>query len=74
MDGEKKFLHDLSGPLAVAFGNASMMLSKLEADPSQVPMDQLIAKLEKIVSSLDRVKNSVEARRDKLKRDGHPTI
>jgi len=60
---EREFLHDLSNPLAIAYGNLKILASKLEADQSAIPMDMIVKKLLKAVNSFERANELLDKRR-----------
>ena len=60
---EREFLHDLSNPLAIAYGNLKILASKLEADQNSIPMDMIIKKLSKAVTSFERANDLLDKRR-----------
>ena len=60
---EKKFLHDLSNPLAVVYGNLQLIVSKLEKDLQAYEPEDLLHKLQKSAQYLDIVADLLDKRR-----------
>lgn len=63
MKSEQQFLHEISGPLSVAFGYASMILE--DTAGGTLPGD-VREKLEAIQISLEKLSESVRLRRQQL--------
>ena len=61
--GERGFLHDISSPLAVGQGNLRIIISKLKADPPAIAGQPLLEKLEKVMTSFEKIMNLVNDRR-----------
>lgn len=61
---ERKFLHDLSNPIAICFGNIKIISSKLKKDPSSVTAEYLMTRLEKTVGAFDRINDMLADRRE----------
>ncbi|MBP6217933.1 MAG: hypothetical protein KA436_05055 [Oligoflexales bacterium] len=63
---ERKFLHDLSNPLAVVYGNIQLLLAKMDRDPA-LPPDFILEKLKKTATYLDKVTILLDQRREWLR-------
>lgn len=69
---ERKFLHDLSNPLAIGYGNVKILSSKLQKNPDALDKGDIIARLEKALTAFDRVNKLISDRRhDLLKESDH---
>jgi nitrogen-specific signal transduction histidine kinase len=66
-DSERKFLHDLSNPLAIVYGNAKLIHMKLEKDKSSLTIEAIFEKLDKMVTQLERVNAMLEERKQKIR-------
>ena len=60
---EREFLHDLSNPLAIAYGNLKILATKLDADQNSIPMEMIVSKLTKAVNSFERANALLDKRR-----------
>lgn len=60
---EREFLHDLSNPLAIAYGNLKILATKLESDQNSIPMEMIVSKLTKAVNSFERANALLDKRR-----------
>ncbi len=58
---ERTFLHDLSNPLSVAYGNIQILLAQVQN--GHVESEQVLAKLQKAMKYLDAVVEILEKRR-----------
>lgn len=67
---ERKFLHDLSNPLAIASGLVDILLSDNEKNPSLT--DEQKRRLEKAFHALERIKELLRARRGDLTAQSDP--
>ncbi len=66
-EDEKKFLHDISGPVAVSYGTLSILLEKLKEDPQSIPFDTVLEKMGRAFKNLEKAKDFIEVRRVCLK-------
>jgi hypothetical protein len=62
--GERAFLHDLSNILAVAQGNLHLILLKAKKSPGDLKVEDLLAKVEVSMSSMNKMVEFLNARRD----------
>ena len=62
-DDERKFLHDLSNPLAVVYGNLQLIVAKLEKDLTSYEPALMLHKLQRSVQYLDTVADLLDKRR-----------
>ena len=60
---EEIFLHELANPLAVAFGNIEVVLSKVGSPGAQLPVEFLIDRITRAHKALTAVTHLVESRR-----------
>ena len=63
---ERQFLHDLSNPLAIGYGNCKIILSKLAKDIEALSKDDIVKRLEKAVTAFERANNLIAERREFL--------
>lgn len=63
---ERKFLHDLSNPLAIGYGNCKIILSKLAKNPDSLTMDDIVKRLNKAVVAFEKVNVLIADRREFL--------
>lgn len=64
---ERDFLHDLSNPLAIAYGNLKILTMKLDADLASLPVDDILQRLHKAVGSFEKANQLLDARRTHLR-------
>ena len=67
---ERAFLHDLSNPLAIAYGNMRLIVTKLEKDKTSMDIEAILVKLKKAGEAFDKATALLEARRAFLKSQG----
>lgn len=62
---ERKFLHDLSNPLAIGYGNIRIAFKKLEAisEDAEAPANQVVDRLKKAIDAFERVNEILEIRK-----------
>ena len=63
---ERKFIHDLANPIAIAQGNIKLTIRKLTKDPSSLSSEQVIERLEKACDAFDRIGDMLAERRQFL--------
>tara|TARA_B100001094_G_scaffold326452_1_gene382663 strand:+ start:651 stop:902 length:252 start_codon:yes stop_codon:yes gene_type:complete len=63
---ERKFLHDLSNPLAIGYGNCKIILTKLTKDSDSLSKADIIKRLEKAVTAFERANGLIAERREYL--------
>ncbi|SMF54776.1 hypothetical protein [Pseudobacteriovorax antillogorgiicola] len=63
---ERKFMHDLSNPIAIAQGNIKLTLRKLKKDPNSLTIEQIVERLGKASEAFDRVSEMMSSRRQIL--------
>ena len=64
---ERTFLHDLCNVLAVAQGNLHLLMRKLQKNPGDLKPEDIIAKLEVSLNSVNKITELVNQRRAVLK-------
>lgn len=64
---ERNFLHDLCNIMAVNQGLIHLILMKLKTSPTEITHDELITRLEKIMTSVERMNKIVFDRRAAIK-------
>ena len=69
MESERKFLHEMSNPLAIGFGNIKILLSKLQKTQNDISAEYTIDKVSKALDALERVNRLIEERRRELKEE-----
>lgn len=62
---ETQFLHDLSNPLAIAYGSIKLISIKLE-NTSDLSQEELRDKLEKAIKYFEKANQLIEKRRNYL--------
>ncbi len=66
---ERKFLHDISNPLAVVHGNLRITLRKMEqAQEANPQLSEFIEKLNKAMDACERINKAISVRRDEILR------
>lgn len=60
---ERKFLHDLANPVAIAQGNIKLVHRALQKDPESWNHDSIREKLSKAAAAFDRVTDLMNSRR-----------
>ena len=63
---ERKFMHDLANPIAIAQGNIKLTLRKLKKDQNSLTVEQIIERLTKASEAFDRVTDMMSERRSNL--------
>jgi nitrogen-specific signal transduction histidine kinase len=64
---ERVFLHDLKQPLAIAHGQARLLVLGLtREDGVKLPPEKVIEKVEKILTALDELNSMIGARHSQL--------
>ena len=66
---ERKFIHDLANPIAIAQGNIKLTVRKLKKNASSLTTDEIIERLEKSCEAFDRMGELIEERRSALTSD-----
>ena len=66
-ENERKFLHDLANPLAIAYGNLRLLYGKMEKDINAVPIEAIRERLTKIINNFDRANDLLDQRRKWLR-------
>lgn len=64
---EREFLHDLSNPLAIAYGNLKIISAKIEADPNSMDMDAVLLKVNKALKAFEKANALLDKRRNHIK-------
>ena len=64
---ERKFLHDLSNPVPIGYGNLRIIVSKLQKTPDALSTEQLLERLSIAVDAFERVNDLLADRRKYLK-------
>ncbi|NRA45049.1 MAG: hypothetical protein HRU09_08865 [Oligoflexales bacterium] len=64
---EREFLHDLSNPLAIAYGNLKIISAKIEADRSAMDMDAVLTKVNKALKAFEKANALLDKRRNHIK-------
>ena len=62
--GEKNFLHDISNVIAIVQGTVQMLIRKIQKNPDEAKMEDIVAKLEATTKSITRLIDLLNARRD----------
>jgi hypothetical protein len=65
--GEREFLHDLSNIVAIAQGNLHLLMRKIQKNPAEVKIEDLMPKLESSVNAITRLVDQLNARREKVR-------
>ena len=60
---ERKFMHDLSNPMAIAQGNIKLTLRKLKKDEGAMTISEIIERLEKTSEAFERINEMMSLRR-----------
>ena len=60
---ERKFMHDLANPLAVAHGNVKIIIRKLRKDENAMTVKEIMERLDKTIEALDRTTEMMAGRR-----------
>ncbi|NRA65092.1 MAG: hypothetical protein HRU19_11460 [Pseudobacteriovorax sp.] len=63
---ERKFIHDICNPLAIAQGNVKLIIRKLKKN-SISDLSEVLERLDKAAEAFDRVDDLIEDRREWLK-------
>ncbi|MFK7827139.1 MAG: hypothetical protein AB8G05_23550 [Oligoflexales bacterium] len=64
---EREFLHDLSNPLAIAYGNLKIISAKIEADPNAMDLDAVLVKVNKALKAFEKANALLDKRRNHIK-------
>ena len=64
---EREFLHDLSNPLAIAYGNLKIISAKIEADPNAMDIDAVMVKVNKALKAFEKANVLLDKRRNHIK-------
>ena len=64
---QRKFLHDIANPLAVAQGNLRIALDKIKKDAALADDDPRVIRLQKALSACDEMNHLLIERRNHLK-------
>ena len=70
--GEREFLHDLSNIISIAQGSLDLLMRKIEKNPGDVKIEDMMPKLESSVNAVKRMVKLLNARRDKVRAAMHP--
>ena len=65
--GEQEFLHDLSNIISIAQGSLDLLMRKIERNPGEVKIEDMMPKLESSVNAVKRMVKLLNARRDKVR-------
>ena len=65
--GEREFLHDLSNIISIAQGCLDLLMRKIEKNPGEVKIEDMMPKLESSVNAVKRMVKLLNARRDKVR-------
>ena len=65
--GEREFLHDICNLVAIAQGNLHLLIRRIEKNPSDVKVADLLPKLEASINAIGRMVEQLSARRLKLR-------
>lgn len=63
---EQVFLHDLSNPLAIAYGNIRILAKKLKQDPQSFSMEDILSRLEASLVAFDQANDKIRTRREMI--------
>ncbi len=63
MNDERKFLHEIANPLAAALFIADILLEDVKNEEQELARDTLVAKLEQVNGSLERLRELLKNRR-----------
>lgn len=63
---ERKFIHDLANPLAIAQGNIKLVLRNISKNPGTLPSEQVMTRLQKINDSIERISAMLSDRRQSI--------
>lgn len=66
---ERKFIHDLSNPLAIAFGNLRLVSKGLEENPQLPPSPEMLVRMEKVMESFEKIIELLAERRRDLQQN-----
>lgn len=72
-ESERKFLHDLSNPLSIAYGNIKLITGKLEKDIHSMDVPGILDRLQKAVRNFERANALLDERRTFLRGLKPPT-
>ena len=64
---ERTFLHDLCNLLAISQGNLHLLMRKIQKNPGDMKPEDLVAKLEVSLNSVNKITDLVNQRRSVLK-------
>lgn len=67
---EREFLHDLSNPLAIAYGNMRIISAKLESDINSMDIETILTKINKSLNAFEKANQLLEQRRFFIKNSG----
>lgn len=65
--GERTFLHDMSNVIAIVQGTVQMMIRKIQKNPAEAKIEDIVAKLEATTKSVTRMIDLLNARRDVMR-------
>ena len=65
--GEREFLHDISNVVAIAQGNLHLLMRKIQKNPAEVKIEDLMPKLEASVNAIARMVDQLNVRREKVR-------
>ena len=67
LEPEQKFLHDISNPLSVGYGNLRLVVMKMKKDINSLEKDKILERLEKSLDAFDKATQLLSDRRTVLK-------
>lgn len=67
MEQEHHFLHDISSPLSVGYGNLRLVIMKLRKDPDSLDKSDILTRLEKSLKAFDQANSLLSDRRSVIK-------
>ncbi len=65
--GERTFLHDMSNVIAIVQGTVQMLIRKIQKNPAEAKIEDIVAKLEATTKSVTRMIDLLNARRDVMR-------
>lgn len=65
--GERTFLHDMSNVIAIVQGTVQMMIRKIQKNPAEAKIEDVVLKLESTTKSITRMIDLLNARREVLR-------
>ena len=65
--GERTFLHDMSNVIAIVQGTVQMMIRKIQKNPAEAKIEDIVAKLESTTKAVTRMIDLLNARREVMR-------